>query len=62
MPEETAPDLSDLPSEQEVPEELDDDFMLALHELDVADVEVTDGCEQDAGGEGHGHNEEEEMV
>lgn len=42
------------------PADVDDDFMLALHEWDIADVAVTDGTTE-AGPDGHGHNTVEEM-
>lgn len=56
------PSLEDFSSDPEVPEEYDDDFMIALHELSVADVEVIDAEHGDAEAEGHGSNTEEEMV
>lgn len=56
----TTPTLDDFPSDPEVPQDPKelDEFMTALHELDVDGVEVVDGAEHDAP---HGSNTVEEM-
>ena len=52
------PTLDDFPSTPEPPEEYDDEYMTALHDLDVDGVDVVDGSEHDGP---HGTNTVEEM-